>query len=240
MKLVNTFTGDLAETHAPHPTVVTSMSKLPDLSEASDQEVVASARRGRQDAYDELVRRHRRSVFALILRLVRDLDLAEDLTQDVFVKAFSELESHRPESNFSSWILKIANNRAVDHLRREHRLKRRGLDTVPLEPTPDASSPRRLMAAGLRAALSNTPTPTPLNTRALAPALDEALGRLKETYRRCFILREIEGRSYEDIAEILDLPVGTVGSCLTRARRELLAVIGPLRDALQASSLTPA
>ena len=106
------------------------MSPPRDLSAASDQEVVASARRRHQDAYGELVRRHRRSVYALILRLVRDLDLAEDLTQDVFVKAFSELDSHRPESNFSSWILKIANNRAVDHLRREHRLKRRGLDPL--------------------------------------------------------------------------------------------------------------
>ena len=216
------------------------MSPHPDLSTASDQELVASARRRHQDAYGELVRRHHRSVYALILRLVRDRDLAEDLTQDVFVKAFSELESYRSESNFSSWILKIANNRALNHLKREQRLKRRRLDTVPLEPTPDASSPRRLMTGGLRWSRSSTPTPTPRDTQALAPALEQGLGRLKEKYRRCLILREIEGRSYEDIAEILDLPVGTVGSCLTRARRELLAAIGPLRDALQASSLTPA
>jgi len=97
------------------------MSKHPDLSAASDQEVVASARQGHHDAYDELVRRHRRSVHALILRLVHDHDLAEDLTQDVFVKAFSELESYRPESKFSSWILKIANIHALDHFKRARR-----------------------------------------------------------------------------------------------------------------------
>jgi RNA polymerase sigma-70 factor (ECF subfamily) len=203
------------------------VSPPPNLSGASDQELVAWACQGREDAYGELLRRHHRPVYALIHRLVRDHDLAEDLTQDTFVKAFGALERHRPESKFSSWILKIANNRAVDHLKREGRLKRRRLDTVPLEPTPDASSPRKRATGRLLAAASNTPTPTPLDTRALAPALEQALGRLKQRHRLCFILREIEGRSYEDIAEILDLPVGTVGSCLSRARKQLRATLGP-------------
>ena len=216
------------------------MSRLPNLSVASDQELVASARAGHMEAYDRLVRRHRRSIYGLIVRLVHDHDLAEDMTQDVFVKAFRELESHRLEDSFSSWILRIANNHALDHLRREQRLKRRGLDTVPLEPTPDTSNPRGLMAGALRPLGWSTPTPTPRDMRALAPALQEALGRLKEKYRQCFIMREIEERSYEDIAEILNLPKGTVSSCVTRARGELRATLGPLYDALQASSLTPA
>ena len=223
------------ETPAPYPTVVTSMSPHPDLSAASDQELVASARQGHHDAYGELVRRHRGSIYALVHRMVRDHDLAEDLTQETFVKAFTELNRYRPDGKFSSWLLKIANNLALDHFKRV----RRGPDTVPLEPTPDVTSPRKLPAGALRWARSNTTTPTPRDTRALAPALDEALGRLKETYRRCFILREIEGRSYEDIAEILNLPTGTVGSCLTRARRELRAALGPLYDALRAASLPP-
>lgn len=215
------------------------MTARPNLSTASDQHLVASARQGREGAYGELLRRYHRRVYALIHRLVRDHDLAEDLTQDTFVKAFDALEHHRPESRFSSWILKIANNRAVDHLKRERRLKRRRHDTVPLEPTPDASTPRRPAAGRLRAAVWNTPTPTPLDTRGLGPALEQALGRLREHYRRCFILREIEGRSYEDIAEILDLPVGTVGSCLTRARKQLQAALGSLYDTLHRAPLTP-
>jgi RNA polymerase sigma-70 factor (ECF subfamily) len=188
------------------------------------------------EAYDQLVRRHRRSIYVFLHRMVRDADLADDLTQDVFVKAFRQLERYRPEGNFSSWLIKIANHDALDHFKRV----RRGLDTVPLEPTPDTSNPRKLTAGALRPVGWSTPTPTPRDTRALAPALDEALARLKETYRQCFILREIEGRSYEDIAEIMNLPVGTVGSCLTRARGELRATLGPLHDALRASSLTPA
>jgi RNA polymerase sigma-70 factor (ECF subfamily) len=127
----------------------------------------------------------------------------------------------------------------VDHLKREQRLKRRRLDTVPLEPTPDVTTPRKPAAGRHRVAVSTTPTPTPLDARALAPALDEALGRLKEHYRRCFILREIEGRSYEDIAEILSLPLGTVGSCLTRARKQLQAALGSLYGTLHRAPLTP-
>jgi RNA polymerase sigma-70 factor (ECF subfamily) len=111
---------------------------------------------------------------------------------------------------------------------------------VPLEPTPDAASPRILKARGLGAAASGTLTPTPLDTRALAPALEAALARLKQQHRLCFILREIEGRSYDDIAEILNVPVGTVGTCLHRARKELRAALGSRYDALRDASRPPA
>ena len=216
------------------------MTPRPNLSTASDQDVVAAARQGREDAYAELLRRHHGTVHAFIQRLVRDHDLADDLTQETFVKAFGELESHRPEHKFSSWILKIANNHAVNHLKRERSLKRRGLDTVPLEPTPDASSPRKIAADRLRWIVSHTATPTPLDVAAIAPALEQALEHLKKHDRLCFILREIEGRSYEDIAEILDLPLGTVGPSLSRARKQLKAALGPLYDTLRDSSARPA
>jgi len=200
---------------------------------------VAAARQGREEAYAELLRRHHGPVHAFIQRLVRDHDLADDLTQDAFVKAFGELDGQGSDCNFSSWVLKIANNQAVDHLRSEKSLKRRGLDTVPLEPTPDASSPRTIAAHRLRAIVSNTATPTPLDVAAIAPALDEALERLQRHDRLCFILREIEGRSYDDIAEILDLPLGSVGPSLTRARRALRAQLGPLYETLRRSARTP-
>ena len=75
--------------------------------------------------------------------------------------------------------------------------------------------------------------------RALGPALDDALAGLRDTHRECFILREIEGRSYEDIAEIMDLPLGTVGTYLNRARRGLRAELGATYNALRAFSITP-
>jgi RNA polymerase sigma-70 factor (ECF subfamily) len=207
----------------------------PDLCEASDQDLVAAARAGHMEAFDQLVRRYRRDVCWFLNRMVRDPDLADDLTQEVFVKAFRQLDSHRPEHSFSAWIIKIANNHALDDFKRV----RREFDIVPLEPTPDTSSPRRLTAGALRPVGWSTPTPTPRDMSALGPALDEALAGLRDTHRQCFILREIEGRSYEDIAEILDLPVGTVGTYLNRARKKLRAELGPAYDALRASSITP-
>jgi RNA polymerase sigma factor (sigma-70 family) len=136
------------------------MTSSPNVSDLHDHELVTAAREGREDAYAELLRRHHEIVHTFINRLVRDPDLADDLTQEAFVKAFSQLESHRPEHSFSSWILRIANNHAVDHLRRERSLKSRGLDTVPLDPTPDVSGPRAIAAHRLRAIVSDTPTPT--------------------------------------------------------------------------------
>ncbi|HEU4761751.1 MAG TPA: sigma-70 family RNA polymerase sigma factor, partial [Gemmatimonadales bacterium] len=84
----------------------------------TDQEVVALARSGSEAAYRELLRRYERPIFSLIFRMVRDRELSEDLSQETFVKALNALESYRPEFKFSSWIFKIANNTAIDHLRR--------------------------------------------------------------------------------------------------------------------------
>jgi len=205
------------------------------LSAASDQDLVATARAGHMEAYDHLVRRYRRDVYVFLHRMVRDPDLADDLTQDVFVKAYRQLEGYRPAGSFSSWLIKIANNHALDDFKRV----RREFATVPLEPTPDMSNPRRAPAGGLRETLWSAPTPTPRDMRALGPALDEALAGLRDTHRQCFIMREIEGRSYEDIAEIMDMPKGTVSSYVTRARGKLRVTLGPAYDALQAPSITP-
>ena len=117
---------------------MTTPSDIP----ASDQDLVAWVREGDTDSFDRLVRRHHRPVYGLIVHLLHDPDLADDMTQDVFVKAYRELESLRAEDSFSRWILRIANNHALDHLRREQSLMRRGLDTIPLDPTPDTSNPR--------------------------------------------------------------------------------------------------
>ena len=110
----------------------------------SDQEVVARAREGREPAYRELIRRYERPVFSLIFRMVRDRELAEDLTQETFVKALNAVESYRPEFKFSSWIFKIANNAAIDHLRR------RELQTLSLEGAPNAVTPEAIEATALQ------------------------------------------------------------------------------------------
>ena len=87
----------------------------------TDQEVVRHAVIGREAAYRELISRYQRPVYSLIFRMVRNRELAEDLAQDTFVKVLNAIESYRPEYKFSSWIFKIANNAAIDHLRRRSR-----------------------------------------------------------------------------------------------------------------------
>lgn len=109
-------------------------------SDAPDHELVQSAADGDQQAFNELHRRHSPAVRRAIEHLVHDPDLADDLTQDTFLKAFKKLGKFRPDARFAPWILKIANRVALDHLKREKRLKRKGLDTVALDPTPDRKS----------------------------------------------------------------------------------------------------
>lgn len=200
------------------------MSATRDLSGAADQEVVERARQGRDDAYRELLRRYQRPVFSLIYRMVRDRELSEDLAQETFVKVLNALDSYRPEFKFSSWIFKIANNAAIDHLRR------RQLETLSLEGSPEATSPDRVEATALQLAdRAETPLDE-LEARELGSAIERAIGKLRPEYRSCIILRHIEGRPYEEIAEILDLPLGTVKTYIHRARNELKDVLGPLRE----------
>src|SRR6478736_5096306 len=115
-----------------------------DLQSLTDQEVVVLARAGKDAAYRELLRRYERPVFSLIYRMVRDRTLAEDLSQDTFVKVLNALDSYRPEYKFSSWVFKIANNVAIDHLRR------RELDTLSLEGSPHAETPEAVEATALQ------------------------------------------------------------------------------------------
>src|SRR6185436_10253978 len=121
------------------------MASGKDLLSLSDQEVVVLARTGQEAAYRELLRRYERPVFSLIYRMVRDRALAEDLSQDTFVKVLNALESYRPEFKFSSWVFKIANNVAIDQLRR------RELNTLSLDGSPDARTKDEVEATALQA-----------------------------------------------------------------------------------------
>lgn len=195
-----------------------------DYVKLSDQEVVARAREGREAAYRELIRRYERPVFSLVFRMLRDRELAEDLTQETFVKALNAVESYRPEFKFSSWIFKIANNAAIDHLRR------RELHTLSLEGSPNAVTPEAMEATALQIR-SATETPLQeLEARELGGQIEEAIASLRPEYRSCILLRHVEGRAYEEIAEMLDLPLGTVKTYIHRARNELRMRLAHLRE----------
>ncbi len=183
----------------------------------SDGVLIDRARDGDLDAYNILVDRHRDAVYGVAFRYMRRSDLADDVTQDAFLRAYDALDTFRNEDGhgFKSWLLRIATNRALDVLRYEGRRPARSLD------------------AALDAEDSNW---EPEETREEHPAelaeqaalrrhLEAALGELPEDQRLAVILFDVEGYSYEEIAEISGVAVGTVKSRLHRGR-------GRLRDIL--------
>src|SRR5262245_21572025 len=194
------------------------------LTSATDQEVVLAARDGQERAYRELIRRYERPIFSLIYRMVRDRELAEDLTQETFVKALNAIDSYRPEFKFSSWIFKIANNAAIDHLRR------RELDTLSLEGARDATTPDRAEATALQIKDKGESPLEEMESRELGSAIELAIGKLRPEYRSCILLRHVEDRSYEEIADIMNLPLGTVKTYIHRARTELKEALSDLRE----------
>ncbi len=172
----------------------------------SDERLVAAARSGDHAAFNELVRRYQQLVFAVSLRLLRDRDLAEDVTQEAFVRAYLSLDRFRG-SNFRAWVLRIAHNAALDLLRATARRPHAPLEVVPELPGPE---PGETSAA---------------EYQGLVVALEAALAALPPDQRAVVILADVEGLSYDEVAEILAIPVGTVKSRLARARVRLRALL---------------
>jgi RNA polymerase sigma-70 factor (ECF subfamily) len=176
------------------------------LNAITDSDLVLRAIAGREDGFEELVRRYQRPIAAYVYRMVGDYDSALDLTQEVFIKVYASLERYRSEYKFSTWIYKIAHNAAVDHLRRystrEQALTNECEGTaydLPIEsnrPTPEQESERRERRAEIEAVVDQLP-----------PA-----------YRELVVLRHSHDLSYDEIAEVTALPLGTVKNRLFRAR----------------------
>ncbi|MBI1808553.1 MAG: sigma-70 family RNA polymerase sigma factor [Gemmatimonadetes bacterium] len=200
------------------------MSALLDLSNLPDADVVALAQRGREDAFRELVRRYERPVFSLIFRMVRDTATTEDLAQDAFIKVLNHLDKYRPEFKFSSWLFKIANNVAIDFLRR------RQLDTVSMDGSPHAQTAADVEATSFDVSSQDESPLDRMEAKELGSAIERAIAQLRPEYRSCILLRHVEGRSYEEIAATLDLPLGTVKTYIHRARHQLRDALEHLRE----------
>ncbi len=200
------------------------MPPQPELTNLPDAEIVALARQGRDRAFRELVRRYERPVFSLIFRMVRDREAAEDLAQDSFVKVLNHLDRYRPEFKFSSWIFKIANNVAIDHLRK------RQLDTVSIDGSPHAASIAEAAASSFDLTAQQESALEEMEAKEIGGAIERAIASLRPEYRSCIMLRHVEGRSYEEIAATLDLPLGTVKTYIHRARNELRQALQDIRE----------
>ena len=181
----------------------------------SDPELVALCRRGDERAAAELLRRFERPVFSLIYRMVRDRELAEDLAQEAFVRAFHNLRRYDPSYKFSSWLFKVAYNLTIDHLRKKR------LDTVSIHGSPAAVTSELQEATSIVLESGDERPDEELDSRDIGSEIESAIAGLREEYRSAILLRHVEGRSYEEIAEIMDVPLGTVKTYIHRARKEL-------------------
>ena len=176
----------------------------------TDSRLVEQALAGSQDAYRLLVERHSRAVLTLVARIVRDQGVAEELAQDAFVKAFGALRSFDSSYKFSNWILRIAHNVAIDHLRKAR---------PPIVSIDDEASGRDMADV-----LADAREPSAFDRavrRDFRDDLERALATLRPEFSRLIVMRYLEDMSYEDISEVVGLPLGTVKSHLHRARAAL-------------------
>jgi RNA polymerase sigma-70 factor (ECF subfamily) len=179
----------------------------------ADALLVREAQTGSRVAFDMLVLKYQRRVERLLSRSVRDPADVADLCQDTFLAAYRALPGFRGESAFYTWLYRIAVNAA-----KRHRLQWR-----PVEPLDEEGT------FGTQASPSHDETPeTLLAGQQLLRGLDEAVAALADDQRRALLLREVDGLSYDEIAELMACPAGTVRSRIYRAREALAAGLRPL------------
>ena len=191
----------------------------PTIAAAADTELVVRALAGREDGFEELVRRYQRPIVAYVYRMVGDYDAALDLAQEVFIKVYNSLGRYRPEYKFSTWIYRIAHNAAIDHLRRQGASR-----------TEDMEVMGEGGATFEKPLASKAPTPEQETERGERRAeIEEVVAQLSPAYRELIVLRHSHDLSYDEIAEVTGLPLGTVKNRIFRAReamRELLVARG--------------
>ncbi len=177
----------------------------------NDSELINKAKNGDAKAYEGLLKKYKNSVYNLVYRMVRDIQEAEDLTQEAFIKAFNSLASFNEEYAFSTWLYKIATNNCIDFFRKR-KLQTYSLDK-PIQykdseiqheiPDPDLNPEKSILA------------------RERSNMIQKAIKTLPKKYYTAIVLRHNDEKSYEEIAEILDLPLGTVKARIFRAREML-------------------
>lgn len=195
----------------------------------TEEELIAKAAKGDQDAFAQLLELHKGKVYGLTLRLTGSAEDAMDLTQETFFNAWRGLPRFHGQSKFSTWLYRLATNAAIDFLRRE---KRRGAGTT-VSLYAEEEPQRALDIPDHRF----TPQ-TELERKELQEAIQRGLGRLSDEHRQALVLREVNGLSYAEIAQVLGVEEGTVKSRISRARMALRkALLADGNFSLPASSI---
>lgn len=186
--------------------MTTQTAALQNIRELTDIDLIANAIGGREEGFEELVRRYQRPITGYVFRMLGDYDSSLDVTQEVFIKVYNSLTRYSSEHKFSTWLYRIAHNAAIDHMRRNSN------NTQSLE-TENGDGAYQLQI--------ECPNPTPEQDRERSEwrtEIDAVVKCLPAAYRELIVLRHSQDLSYDEIAEVTGLPLGTVKNRLFRAR----------------------
>ncbi len=211
--------------HAGRPTSLEDAARATNSSAASadDSALIEACRRGESSAYGELVRRYQDRVFNLCMRMTGSREDAEDHTQEAFVKAFQSLDRFAERAKFYTWVFRIAVNIVISARRKSGRHSTYSLDAARAANDDGESTS---LSAGLRS--TDTAPDDVAHNRERDRLVLAALDGLDEEQRSIIVLRDMESLSYDEIADILDVPTGTVKSRLHRARLVLRDRLAPI------------
>jgi RNA polymerase sigma-70 factor (ECF subfamily) len=176
------------------------------IKKLTDVELIASVVKGREDGFEEIVRRYQRPITSYVYRMLNDYDSSLDVTQEVFIKVYNSLDRYCSDYKFSTWLYRIAHNAAIDHMRRN------SVNSQSIE-TENADGTYQLQL--------ESPNPTPEDDRERSEWRTEigtVVKCLPSAYRDLIVLRHSRDMSYDEIAEVTGLPLGTVKNRLFRAR----------------------
>jgi len=186
----------------------------------TDQQLVARVQKGDQRAFDLLVLKHQHKIMSLISRYVNDMAEVQDVAQETFIKAYRALKNFRGDSQFYTWLYRIAVNTAKNHLVSQGR--RPPAQDVDVDDAEQIGAP---------SSLRDIATPEGLIARdELKAVVFEAIEQLPDELRTAITLRELEGMSYDEISDVMDCPIGTVRSRIFRAREAIDKAMAPLLD----------
>ena len=187
-------------------------------NESTDSKLVKRVQKGDKGAFDMLVLKYQHKIVNLVMRYVRDPEQALDIAQDAFIKAYRALPRFRGDSAFYTWLYRIAVNTAKNHLAAQRRR--------PIDIELDLQDPEQY---DLHAKLKETDTPEGVTiSEELRKTVEKAIQLLPEDLRTAIVLRELDGMSYEEIAQTMECPVGTVRSRIFRARDAISKKVGTL------------
>ena len=191
---------------------------MADLREIRDEDLIVQVQNGNRKAFDEIVARYKGRLFSFILRMVKDPDLAEELTQETLIRVFVHAAKYREIATFSTWVFTIATNLVRNKMRQRSRRPK----LIRLNPAPEEGE------MPVDPADQVADSSTGIEREELGRLIQEATSQIPEKYRIPFLLREVDQLSYEEIQQVTGLKLGTVRSRINRARNRFRQLIKPM------------